>query len=502
MKNTLARIFCLFAVLLIPASGFPQAVELSRDEQIISSGNINAFAKEHLASFSVSALDNGIPVIIKRNATNRILALKTVLLGQAALTPDGKAGLEGAMLTMLTRGSAHYPYADFQRRLFEKSASIAPSYTSFDMSSLDLFTIDAYFDEMFDVYADAFLHPAWNTEEFPRVMNDFKVAKTQAMNDPYSRSVIDINNTFFSGHPFADSWDGTQASLEKITLDDVKSYYQSAVSSGRIFIVAVGNFDPAKLITKLNATFGAMPKKPFQEPSVPTLSGTVKPDLIVDTFPQSEGLAYVRADFALPSPDSAEFPKLQVAFTLLDDILFEIVRTEHGACYSAWSGIHGFSAGYGDITIFKTAVPGDVKRYVDDSISVLLKGQSLAGKVSASAEGKSGIGQQAPVQEQKGVFVPIAEALPFYKLQFITGFYSGQQTNISVAAQIASSIVYHGDYRDYLLLTDRIASVSPEDIVAMSRKYLRDNPMLWIALGDAGVLKEVKKEDFLTFTGK
>ena len=222
----------------------------------------------------------------------------------------------------------------------------------------------------------------------------------------------------------------------------------------------------------------------------------MRPDLVVEPFDEAEGTAYVRGDFALPSPDSPDYPAVLVAFNLLDDLLFEIVRTQHGACYSVWSTVHGFTASYGDITVYQTSVPGKVKQYVDEAIAVLLRGQCLAGKVSASAEGKSGIGRETEVKEQKGVFVPIAEALPFYKLQFITRFYSGQQTNISVASQIASSIVYNGDYRDYLLMMDRLAAVTAEDVLRAARAYLKDNPTLWIALGDTHVLRDVKKEDF------
>jgi zinc protease len=468
----------------------------------VQPGGAGAFAKENLGSFTVASLDNGIQVMVKKSASNRILALKTILMGQTSMMPADKAGLEAIMLKMLTRGSVKYPYSELQRLLFEKSASISPSFTSFDMSSLDLYTIDAYFDELLDVYADAFLHPAWNAEEFPRVMNDMKLAKRQAMNDPYTKSVNKVNEKFFAGHPYAASWDGSESSLAGITLDDVKGYYEKTLASGRMFIVAVGNFDPAALVKKLNATFGAMPKKPFTRPAVPSLATLKSSDLITEVFPQSEGLAYVRADFALPSPDHPDFPKLQVALTLLDDVLFEIVRTQHGACYSVWSGIHPFSAGYGDITVYKTDVPGKVKQYVDDAISVLLGGKCIAGKVSASAEGKSGIGQEVQAKDQEGVFVPIAEALPFYKKQFLTGFYSGQQTNISIASQMASSMVYHGDFRDYLYMVDRVNEVSDADVVRVIKTYIRDNPMIWIALGDAGVLKDVNKENFTTFLGK
>ena len=98
-------------------------------------------------------------------------------------------------------------------------------------------------------------------------------------------------------------------------------------------------------------------------------------------------------------------------------------------------------------------------------------------------------------------YVPIAEALPFYKTQFLTRFYSGQQTNISVAAQIADSVLYGGDCRDYLLVMDRINAVSPEEVARAARTWLRDNPTQWIVLGDSALLKDVNREDFLGYTG-
>jgi zinc protease len=490
----LAAALLALAAALQPAAAAP--VELTRRQDIFDAGGLDRFAAQNLPSFTIAALDNGIPVVIKRSTTNRILTVKTVLLGHVSLTPLEKAGLESVTLKMLTRGSARYPYSELQRILFEKSSSIGPSSTSFDASSFDLVTIDSSFDELFAVYADALLHPAWNAEEFPRVMNDFKVAKQQAENDPWQRTVRTLHEEFFAGHPYAASWDGAGGSLESITLQDVRSYYEKTFVSGRMVLVAVGDFEPARLLRTLNASFGRLERKEFTRPAVPSFEGKVTPDLVIEPYAEAEGTAYVRGDFALPSPDSPDYPAVLVAFNLLDDLLFEIVRTRHGACYSVWSTVHGFTAGYGDITVYQTSVPGKVKQYVDEAIAVLLDGRCLAGKVSASAEGKSGIGREADVKEQAGVFVPIAEALPFYKLQSVTRFYAGQQTNISVASQIASSIVYQGDCRDYLLMMDRISRVSAAEVQAAARRYLEDAAVLWIALGDTKVLKDVKREDF------
>jgi len=487
-------------LLLVPVLGGAQAVELTRQQALIDSGSINQFAKENLGSFTVATLANGIPVVIKTSTNNRILTVKAVLRGHVSFTPVQKAGLEAVMLTMLTKGSARYSYTDVQRALFEKSAQLRPTYSSFDMTSLDLVTVDTYFDDLFPVFADAFLHPQWNVDEFPRVINDFKLTKQQTENDPYSLAVEQLHESFFAGHPYASNWQGEGTSLEAITLDDVKKYYADTVTSGRLFLVAVGNFDPAKLVAMLNATFGTMPRSAYTRPAVPSFQGAVKADLIVQAFPQSEGLAYMRGDFAMPGPQSPDYAASLVAFNLLDDLLFEVVRTRNGAAYSVWGTMHGFSSSYGDITVYKTAVPGTVKPLVDQAIAVLASGKSMGGNISASAAGKSGIGSAG--EATAGTFVPIADALPFYKAKYVTQFYSGEQTNTSVADQIASSIIYRGDYRGYLLMLDRIQAVTADDVVRVTKQYLVNNPALWIVLGDPGLLKDVKKDDFMQFTAK
>ncbi|HEY9595936.1 MAG TPA: insulinase family protein, partial [Spirochaetia bacterium] len=390
MKRAVGPFLLLISLLVGAVPLVAQQLELGRDQPLIDAGKIDAFARENIPVFTTATLANGIPVIIKRSTANRILTLQVVLRGHVAFTPPGKAGIEAAMLTLMTRGSAHYTYDDVQRALFEDSASIDPHFGSFDVTSLDLVTIDSYFDRLLPIFADAFLHPSWSAEEFSQVIRDLQLRKQRTANDPYTQAVERLHDVLFAGHPYAASWEGVGDSLGALTLADVRSYYEKTVGSGRLFIVAVGDFDPASLVAKLNTTFGAMPRTAYAAPAVSPL--TVKPDLLVVPWAQSPGLAWVRGDFPMPAPDSPDFAASLVAFDLLSDVLFEILRTRNGACYGASAGLHGFDASYGDITVFKTTMPQKVKPMIDEAIGVVASGRSMGGNVSASAAGKSGIG--------------------------------------------------------------------------------------------------------------
>ena len=190
MNTTMKKILTIaLLAALVGATAWSQAWTLERQRDLFGTSTIGAYAKENVGSLTLARLANVIPVVVRKSDANRILGIKAVLLGHAANTPLDKAGLEAVTLTMLGKGSAAYPYAEVQRLLFERSASIGPAVAGFDQASFDLNVLDTYFDELFAVWADAFLHPSWNTEEFPRVMKNLRMARQQAENDPVSLAV-------------------------------------------------------------------------------------------------------------------------------------------------------------------------------------------------------------------------------------------------------------------------------------------------------------------------
>jgi zinc protease len=437
-----------------------------------------AYVSKNLATISTGVLDNGIPVIIKRNSANRVFSIKVVLKGHTAFTPLEKAGIEGITLAAMTRGSAKYSYDNLQALQYATSSSIGGSSGSYDLTSFDLVTLDKYFDTLFDAYADCFLHPGFDGKQFDQVLRSWKIDYQKMMSDPYSRATTKLHAAEFASLPYAADFHGTEASLSSITLADVRAYYADFFAPERMSIVAVGDFEPSSLLAKLNASFGKMAKKGIALPPPPKL--VVKGNVIFEEFPASEGLAYLRGDFSLPPLGSADSTALKLGFSMLDDLLFEYVRIRHGACYSVWSQTFDARAPYGTIGIFKTKVPEDVKKYVDEAVDALASGKCIAAG-----------------NRENGSIVPIADSIDFYKAKFINGFFSAQETNASIGGQIAASDYIFGDYSYYLKTAERIDAVSPEDIERAVNKYLKNAPIEWIVLGEKDMLDKVDRSQFL-----
>jgi zinc protease len=442
----------------------------------------SAYMAANLPGIQTRTLANGVTLIIKQNPANRVFTMKLAFRGGSAMTSPQKAGIEAMTLALMARGSASYPYAAIQRVQYEKSSAIGYSAASYDWASFDLNTIDKYWDEMFTIFADCALNPAFDPAQFTVVQNDFKVRVQRSMADPYSFAVTTLHDRMFVGHPYAAEFSGNPESVSAITLEDIKSYYRQAMGADRLVVVAVGNFDADELADSLNATIGRLPRTGVEIPA----TGLFEPQQILHLVPfeKSPGVAYVRGDFPIADRNSPDFVTLQLAYSMLDELLFSIVRTEHGAAYSVWARAFGFASPYGSLVVYRTDRPGPAKGWVDEAVALLASGRTLNLK---------GGGDK---------YAPIASTIEAYKAKYINQFYGSQQTNAEIATQLATSYIYSGDHLEYLRLIDKITAIRPQDIVAAVRAYVVAAPISWIVVSDQATLDGVDSSSFNSFTGK
>jgi zinc protease len=450
------------------------------------SGGLSPFAAENLSSISVFSLSNGIPVVVKRTTANRVLALSLVLRGGAAAATPDTAGLESLALATMARGSAGHSYEEIQGLLDETSSGLGRS-VNLDFSSYSLVTLDKYFARLLPLWADTLVRPAFAKKDFDQVLSEARLALQSKAQDPWATASLETNAVFFAGHPYAATPEGTEESLARASLDAVVEWHSTAFSANRMFVVAVGDFDPAALRGQLEAGIGSIPDRGYPLPPAPPgfpVGGGLG-TLTRREFPQSRGIAYLRGDFAAPGPDDPDFMAMNVGMRMLADLLLNVVRDKYGAVYSPGAYIRDSVANYGSIVVYKTKVAGRVKSYVDEAVAELAAGKVLSVDPSA-AEGAR-------------PRTTIEEALPSYKAKYVNDLFEGQSTNAQVAARIARSIVSSGDCRSWLLDFDRIGAVTADQVRSALRKYLFEGRVRWVALGSADAILPVVDMDFEGF---
>lgn len=446
-------------------------------------GGNTAYVKENSAQISETTLDNGIKLIVKKQKTNRIYSIRVNYNGGNALTPDGKDGIEALTLSTMLAASKKYAHDDVET-ILHKTTSNMGSGTGLDMAWATFNTLDKYWDEASDVFFDCLVNPLFDKEDFAMNAKDADSAWAKDNADQEALTINGLLKKSRAGHPYGKQTVPTSNSLKNISLDDVKAWHKEKLTPNRMFIVAVGNFNINKLKAQLNNTLGKIPANKTEIPEVPPMN--LKPALYTQEFPTAQGVAMIRGDYAIPNRLSPDFTKLQLAYSILYDLLFQTVRTEHGACYSVWARVHGFHQSYGSMFIYKTTKPSEAKRYFDEAVALLASGKTIKLKDDGT----------------NNKYAKLSDTIETYKARYISSFFSSQYSNAEIASQIAYNYYYKNDPASYLHMIGEINATTAEDIVRVINRYLVNAKVSWMVCADKKTLNQLDKSVFNGFTGK
>ncbi len=444
-------------------------------------GAQTAFVRENAPTFTKAVLSNGIPVYMKVQNANRVFYISLVLNGGSLVTPPERAGWEKIALTTMARSSQHYPYEKAAAILDRRSSNIAAA-VQFEYSAFSLTTLDKYRDELLDVWGDMLTAPSFDQADFDKCKEDASLALQAMDQNPWSTTQKIINEAYFKGHPYGVNPEGTEESIESMTAGDARQWYREHFSADRIFVVAVGDFDPAELARKLDGLLGSIPNlrlgavpKPAAFPMGP--SGT----LITKAHDQSKGTIYLRGDFAAPDPGKDDYFAAALAARIFSDLLFSVVRDKYGAVYTPSATIRGFSANYGSIVMYKTNAPDKIKAYIDEAAQLMAKGRVVS---------------VDPAKTEGDGYMPIAEAIDTYKQLYMNDYFEAVRNNAGIASLMIRSVQLTGDPADWLKDQARIEMLDAPAVQKAFNAYFMNGAYLWAAVGDQTLLDKLDPAAF------
>ena len=447
--------------------------------------NLPPFIRDNLPGFSTSRLSNGIPVYVKRTTANRVRNLSLVILGGSLTAEPREAGWSKTALATMARASSSYPYKTVVDLLDATSSSISSS-AQFEYSTFSLNVLDKYFDRLFPVWADMIIAPSFAKSDFEQVQSEVILAIQSKDENPWAITGRVMNETFFAGHPYATVPDGTEATVQAATSQAMKSWYAANISADRVFIVAVGDFEPEALTSSLNATLGTLPDRKLGPVGLAPSFASKKPGgLITEENDQSRGVAYLRGDFPAPASREPAYMAVNIAMKLFSDLLFSVVRDKYGAVYTPSSAIRSFGANYGSISMYKTTKAESIKSYIDEAASIFASGRCVS--VDPSRPG------------EESAFMKISDALDTYKRLYSNEYFAAIRTNAAVAGLMIRSVVASDDPADWLYDVQRIAEVTPDQVSAAFSAYVLGGPFTWVAVGDPKLLARFDPDSFAGF---
>jgi zinc protease len=215
------------------------------------------------------ALGNGLPVAAVRRSVAPIVAVSIVIRTGADADPADRTGLGAATADMLDEGAGARDAIALAEELEQLGADLWLG-CGRDGSQLSLQAPSKSFPAALELAADVLLRPRLTAEDWARVRGDRLTAVIQRRDQPESvASVVGDRTLYGDAHPYGLPIDGFEASIQRISVDDIRRFHDTHYRPNNSVLVVSGDFDGGALRDQLEAAFGSWAPAPLP-PRAPT----------------------------------------------------------------------------------------------------------------------------------------------------------------------------------------------------------------------------------------
>ncbi|GIV33398.1 MAG: hypothetical protein KatS3mg031_0933 [Chitinophagales bacterium] len=403
---------------------------------------------------------NGLKVIFK-TSPKEVISVRLFVLGGTANYPKEKEGIEAlAFKVALEGGTLNLSKTAFHTEA-EKMGLRLSSSSTYDYGTLSMTCVRMFWDESWNLFTDAVMHPAFEENAFNLIRDQLVSAAKMAESDPDNHLRNLAMQSVFKGKNYAKIPDGSPATLQALSLNEAMEYYRFVLGKQRCFLVVVGNIREDDLVSKIETTLARLPEgQPvaWEQPLRFT-----RPAVYMEA--RDIATNYIRGLMNAPHISTKEGIAMQVAMSIVQDRFFVELRTKRSLSYapSAFYATGVIHNPYSVIYI-STQQPVQSVTVMTDIISTLRR-QGFT---------------QKDIQHKRQ--------------SFLTHYYLEQETSSAQSLSLGMAEIA-GSYNLAETLTDRVNALTLTDLNEAFRKHT--NVIQWVYLGkpEAITAKDFKQPE-------
>jgi predicted Zn-dependent peptidase len=276
---------------------------------VVLLGSLHASVPADVEEFTLS---NGIPVITRTIDNNEIEGISFFIIGGSSALTEETQGLERFSLECAMMGSEDFPGPQW-RELMDRTQAEWTSSFNYDYSRYHLKCISEDMPVLLSAFGDCLLNPELGAQAFEQVRESTIQDLQEKYNDPDSWIWFVANDAFMPGHTYRRLPDG-------------------------------GPTEPEKLRDILELSFGEIPagEQEFQQVE----AFTVNNDTIVVQH-REVPTAYAVVKFNAPPQGHEDLQPFNAALTVVNDLLWQVLRTDNALTYSTFSGATSYRENWG-----------------------------------------------------------------------------------------------------------------------------------------------------------
>lgn len=419
--------------------------------------------------YDIFSLSNGLKVIVVENHRVPTTSVR-LFIDRKPIVEGDKAGYIEFAGELLSRGTKTKTKAEID----DEIDFLGAGFSTFS-KGFYVYGLSKHIDEFMSIAADAVLNPAFSQEEFDKIktqkLSELASAKDNA--NSISSTVSDVLN-YGKNHPFGEPV--TEETVNNITLDDCKNYYNDNFGPNIGYLVFVGDINKTEARRVTNKYFGNWDAKAKIVKSLPAI---LLPSKTSVSFVPKRGAVQSVVALTYPvnlKPNSPDIIKARVLNTLVGGYfrsrLNQNLREDNAYTYGIRSSIR-------------------------DNMDI--------GEFSARASVRNEITDSAIYQILYEFEKIRTEKVPQDELELVKSVMTGNfgraledpMTIANFALKTERFNLPKNFYHDYL---KNLASVTSDDVYEMAQKYIRPDQANIVVVGDKKeVANKLKKFGELKF---
>jgi zinc protease len=200
-------------------------------------------------------LANGLTVLVSEYHSLPIMRFHLLVPGGAAYDPVGKEGVAEITAALLDQGTTRRSAEELAREVEFLGGDLgADAGTDFSTVAGEFLSKDL--DAGLDLFSDVALHPAFRPDELRRTQGLTLAGIIAARDNTGAVADLCYARYLYGTHPYGHASQGTEASVKRISRDDVQAFYSRHYVPDHAILVIIGDASANDLLAKAERAFG------------------------------------------------------------------------------------------------------------------------------------------------------------------------------------------------------------------------------------------------------
>jgi len=406
------------------------------------------------------SLENGMQVFGIVNTELPLVQFSIEIEGGLLLENTSKTGVSNLMADLMTRGTANKTTEELEQAINELGASINVN-AGRQTITITGNTLAKNYGKTLDLIEEIILEPRWDETEFELAKQSTLSQIAQQSANPNSIATNAYNKLLYGeDHILSYNSIGTTSSVESITIEDLKNYYNANFSPSVADFMIVGSISKNEVMNSLSDLETKWEAKSVNIPEFETPEMPSKSTVYFYDVPNAKQSVLRFGYLAMAETDEDYYPATVMNYILggggFASRLTQALREGKGYTYGIGSGFSGSNIA-GAFTI-----SSGVRTNVTYESAALVK--EILSEYPSTFSDKD--------LETTKSFLLKSNARSFETL--------GAKLNM------LDNISDYGWDADYVKDREQIVKdITKEQIAELARKYADPSQMIWLVVGDA-----------------